>query len=131
MHKVAVFFTDSNKRLYDLQQCIGRECPETSHTRLKKRWNTRWAEMQAATLVFKELYPAVVASLENISARDCVDVLQNFRSGDTFNKLFVQAEEVDGRPIQMPRITNMQRHRSNVPADSGLVYYRPVCSICS
>ena len=35
-HEVAVFFTDSNKRLYELQQCIERECPKASHTRLKK-----------------------------------------------------------------------------------------------
>ena len=67
MHEVAVFFTDSNKRVYDLQQCIERECPEASYTRLKKRCDTRWVEKQAATLVFKEVYPAVVRSPENIS----------------------------------------------------------------
>ena len=55
------------------------------------------------------------------SVRDCVDVLLNFRSGDVFDRLCVQAEEV-----QMPRITNRQRHRPNLPADSALVYYRRV-----
>ena len=50
------------------------------------------------------------------SARDGVDVLQNFRSGDTFDRLFVQAEEVDGRPIQMQRKANRQRHRTSQPS---------------
>ena len=35
-HEVAVFFIDSDKRLYDLQQCIEWEWPEASHTILKK-----------------------------------------------------------------------------------------------
>ena len=48
------------------------------------------------------------------------------RSSDDSDRLFVQAEEVDGRPIQMPRIRNRQRHRPNLPADSALVYYRRV-----
>ena len=60
------------------------------------------------------------------SVRDCVDVLRNFRSGDMFDRLFVQAEEVDDRPIQMPRIRNRQRQSPNLPADSALMYYRRV-----
>ena len=37
------------------------------HTRAPRNTATRWVEKQAATLVFKELYPVVVVSLENIS----------------------------------------------------------------
>ena len=56
------------------------------------------------------------------SVQDCVNVLQHIRSGDMFDILFVQAEEVHDRPTQMPRITNRHRHRPNLPADSVLVY---------
>ena len=53
LHEVAVFFPDSNKRLYDLQQCIRWECPEASYTRLKKHRDTGWVEKQAATLIMR------------------------------------------------------------------------------
>ena len=140
MHELAVFSPAANKRLYDLQQCSERECPEASHARLKKHCDTRWVEKQAALQLFKEPYHATVASLDNIlewlgdasgkaamylrcmnpsflfslevlqtvlevtkplsvklqgvsqdilrsteSVRDCVDLLQNFRSGDMFD----------------------------------------------
>jgi len=67
MHDLAVFYSDSNKRLLNLQQNIEQKCPESSRTRLKKHCTTRWVEKQDAVLVFRELYPAVVASLDDIA----------------------------------------------------------------
>jgi hypothetical protein len=67
MNELAVFFCDSNKRLANLQKLIETECPESAHTRLKKQCTTRWVEKQTAVFVFKELYPAVVASLTELS----------------------------------------------------------------
>jgi len=67
MHEIAVFYKDSNKRLLNLQQYVHSECPESSHTRLKKHSATRWVEKQDAVFMFKELYPAVTASLEEIA----------------------------------------------------------------
>ena len=67
MHEVAVFYNESNKRLLNLQQFIESECPESSRTRLKMHCTTRWVEKQDAILVFRELYPAIVASLDDVS----------------------------------------------------------------
>ena len=67
MQSIAVFFTDSNKRLADLQKAIKENCPESNRTRLLKHCSTRWVEKQTAIQVFKDLYPAVVASLQRIS----------------------------------------------------------------
>ena len=67
MHELAVFYCESNKRLLNLQQFIDRKCSDSSRTRLKKHCTTRWVEKQDAVLVFRELYPAVAASLDDIS----------------------------------------------------------------
>ena len=67
MQSIAVFFTDSNKRLADLKKAIEENCPESSRTRLLKHCDTRWVEKQTAIQVFKELYPAIVVSLQRIS----------------------------------------------------------------
>ena len=67
MHCIAVFYTDSNKCLAELQKAIQEVCPDSKHTRLKKHCETRWVEKQVAVHVFKDLYPAVVLSLEHIS----------------------------------------------------------------
>ena len=76
-----------------------------------------------------EVTKPLSAKLQGVSQdilRTTESVLPKFRSGDMFDRPFVQAEEVDGRLIQMPRITNRQRHRPNVPVDSALVYYMRV-----
>ena len=67
MQSIAVFFSDSNKRLADLQKAIEENCPESSRTRLSKHCSTRWVEKQTAIQVFRDLYPAVVSSLQRIS----------------------------------------------------------------
>lgn len=67
MNSIAVFYNDSNKRVLNLQGHIDQQCPETARTRLKNHCATRWVERHEAVLSFKELYPAVVASLEEIA----------------------------------------------------------------
>ena len=67
MHEVAVFYSDSNKRLLHLQRFVDTKCPDTSRSRLKLHCTTRWVEKQDAVVVFRELFPAVVASLDDMS----------------------------------------------------------------
>lgn len=67
MHEIAVFYSDSNKRLLNLQEEIDKHCPASNRSRLKKHCATRWVEKQEAVQVFRELYPAVVSSLEIVS----------------------------------------------------------------
>ena len=86
MHEIAVFYTDSNKRLLNLQECIDNQCPDSSRTRLKKHCTTRWVEKQDAVLVFKELYPAILASL------DCICSWP----GESGNKAVVYTKSLDG-----------------------------------
>ena len=75
MKEIAVFFRYSNKRLPILHHQISIECPESSHSRLKKHCCTRWVENQEAIIVFKELYPAVVASLDELACSRDVEVV--------------------------------------------------------
>ena len=86
MHEIAIFFTDSNKRLLNLQNCIDNLCPESCRTRLKKHCATRWVEKQDAVLVFEELYPAILASLESLSSW----------SGESGNKAVIYTKSLDG-----------------------------------
>jgi len=67
VYDLAVFYSDSNKILLNLQQNTEQKCLESSRTRLKKHCTTRWVEKQDAVLLFHELYPAVVASLDDIA----------------------------------------------------------------
>lgn len=67
------FFNDSNNRLENLHEFIESECPEATRTRLKRHCATRWVEKQEAVFTFKQLMPAVIASLLAISKwrKDC------------------------------------------------------------
>jgi len=67
MNSTAVFYKDSNKRLLNLQSWIDVRCPESGRTNLKKQCATRWVEKQEAVLIFRDLYPAILASLEDMS----------------------------------------------------------------
>jgi len=86
MHEIAIFFTDSNKRLLNLQNCIDNLCSESCRTRLKKHCTTRWVEKQDALLVFQELYPAILASPESLSSW----------SGESGNKAVIYTKSLDG-----------------------------------
>ncbi len=85
MNELAVFFCESNKRLQNLQQFILSECPQSAHTRLTKQCTTRWVEKQTAVFVFKELFPAVVASLQDMTTW----------SGDTGGKAAMFLRSID------------------------------------
>ena len=67
VREIAIVYTDSNKRLSNLQEYIDALCSESSRTRLKKHCATHWVEKQEAVMVSKELYSATVASLDSIS----------------------------------------------------------------
>ena len=58
---------ESNKRLAHLQKFITLECPQSSHSRLKKHCTTRCVEKQTAVFVFK-LFPAVVVTLDDMTS---------------------------------------------------------------
>ena len=67
MREFAIFYTDLHKRLSNRQEYIDALCSESSRIRLKKNCATRWVEKQEAVMVFKELYSAIVASLDSNS----------------------------------------------------------------
>lgn len=67
LQDIAVFYSDSNKRLLDLQSCIDDRCPDSNRSKLKKYCATRWVEKQQSVMTFRLLYPAVLLSLEHIS----------------------------------------------------------------
>lgn len=62
-----MFFCESNKRLQKLHTCNDSECLESSLTRLKQQCTTRWVDKQTAVFIYKELYPAVVVSLDDMT----------------------------------------------------------------
>ena len=61
------FFSDSKKRLSLLNAQVNGKCPDSSHSPLKRRCSTKWIENYDAVFVFKEFYPAVVGSLDQLS----------------------------------------------------------------
>ena len=64
MYEIAVFYQDSTKRTKNLQEAIEQKCKESGRIRLKNHCATRWVEKQEAVRVFKQLLPAVWASLD-------------------------------------------------------------------
>ena len=66
MHQIAVFFSDSQKRIANLRANIAQHCPESARNRLQKHCDTRWVEKQTAVVTFRELLPAVTESLGEI-----------------------------------------------------------------
>ena len=62
-----VIFSNSEKRFSLLHAQVNDKCPDSSHSRLKRRRSTKWTEEYDAVFVFKEFYPAVVAYLDQLS----------------------------------------------------------------
>ena len=60
-------FSNSEKRLLLLHAQVHDKCPNILHSRLKRHCSTRWIENYDAVCVFKEFYPAVVGSLDQLS----------------------------------------------------------------
>ena len=67
MNEIAVFYHDSSKRTRNLQEAIQQKCKESLRIRPKQHCVTRWVEKQEAVRVFKQLLPAVCASLDDIA----------------------------------------------------------------
>ena len=59
-------FSNSEKRLSLLHAQVSNKCPDSSHSRLKRHCSTRWSENYDAVFVFKEFYPAVPGSLDQL-----------------------------------------------------------------
>lgn len=55
---------------------------------------------------------------------DCASVLQHFRDGDEFQKIFERASAAYGEEIPLPRLTGRQKNRCNVPADTAEQYFK-------
>ena len=67
VQNVAVFFSDSPKRMAFLQDAIRESTPDSRWTKLSQHCQTRWIEQGDALVVFIELYDAVIHALEKIS----------------------------------------------------------------
>ena len=67
MKDISVFFSNSQKRLLLLNAQIGDKCPNCSHLLLKRNCSTKWIENCDVVFVFKEFFPAVVGSLDELS----------------------------------------------------------------
>lgn len=66
------------------------------------------------------------------SVQDCITVLQEMRTDETFHRLFKQAEKEHGDEIQIPKMRNRE---NKYPADNSEEYYRrsvffPYLDIC-
>ena len=69
-------FSNSQKRLSLLHAQVNEKCPESSHLPLKRNCSTKWIENYDAVFVFKEFYPAVVGSLDQLSESREGEVLE-------------------------------------------------------
>ncbi len=66
LEAVNLFFSNSPKRQYLLEQKLKEECPETTHVRLTDICKTRWVQRLDALEVFLDLLPAILATLEEV-----------------------------------------------------------------
>ena len=78
--EITAFFGNSPQRLDLLHRQIISFCPELSRSCLKKQCSTRWVENKESIIVFKELYLALIASLDELRAS---------RNGETAGKATV------------------------------------------
>ena len=67
MKDKSVFFSNSEKRLSLQHAQVNNKCPDSSHSRLNRHCSTKWIENYDAVFVFKEFYPAVAGSLDQLS----------------------------------------------------------------
>ena len=66
MKDISVFFSNFQKRLSLLHAQVNDKCSDSSHSRLKRHCSTKRIENYDAVFVFKEFYPAVVSSLDQL-----------------------------------------------------------------
>jgi len=79
--------------------------------------------LHAVLQITKPLSEKLQATSQDLSQaslliKDCVLILQAFREGDKFNRIFTKAEELHGNAIDMPQITSRQINRCHTPADT-------------
>ena len=60
-------FSNSEKHLSLLHAQVNGKCPDSSHSRLKRHYSTKWIENSDADFVLKEFYSAVAGSLDQLS----------------------------------------------------------------
>ena len=60
-------FSDSGKRLSLLRAHVDDKCPDSLHSCLKRHCSTKWIENYDAVFDFKEFFPAVIGSLNQLS----------------------------------------------------------------
>ena len=60
-------FSNSQKRLSLLRAQVNDKCPDSSRSPLKRNCSTKWIENYDVVFVFKEYYPAVVGSPDQLS----------------------------------------------------------------
>ena len=66
VQNVAVFFSDSPKRMAFLRDAVKESTPDSNRTKLRQQCQKRWIEHDAL-VVFIELYDAVIQVLEKTS----------------------------------------------------------------
>ena len=69
-------FSNSQKRLSLLHVQINDKCLDSLRLHLKRNCSTKWIENYNAVFVFKEFYPAVVGSLDQLSESRDGEVLE-------------------------------------------------------
>ena len=76
MKSISVFFSYSQKRLSLLHAQVNDKCPDSLHSPLKRNCSTKWIQNYDVVFVFKEFYPAVVGSLDQLSESRDGEVLE-------------------------------------------------------
>ena len=76
MKDILVFFSNSQKRLSLLHAQVHDKCPDSSHSPLKRNCSTKWIKNYDVVFVFKEFFPAVVGSLDQLSESRDGEVLE-------------------------------------------------------
>ena len=67
MKDISVFFSNSQKRFSLLHTPVNDKCPDSSRSHLKRNCFTKWIENYHAVFIFKEFYPPVASSLDQLS----------------------------------------------------------------
>ena len=76
MKGILVFFANSQNRLSLLHAQVNDKFPDSSHVPLKCNCSTKSIENYDVVFVFKEFYPAVVGSLDQLPESRDGEVLE-------------------------------------------------------
>ena len=80
-------FSNSQKRLSLLHAQVNDKCPDSSHSPLKHNCSTKGIGNYDVVFVFKEFYPAVVGSLDQLSKT---------RDGEVLGRPYLKAKTTAG-----------------------------------